>query len=328
MTKERQEELLKMLTSADFNDATYEGLTAEETIILCNSAKNMAEKNAEQEKVAFFFGKREEYFRHLVNLRMQKLEEMFVVFSKATNLPFVYCDPDSCNDQIWLFTSENLAKRCVIEQQKEKNELLLVKLLNKDFLGFYMSLFNMGVNELVVDRGGNTINIELTSLVRMPDMKDVPEEKQPIKNAELVLTCAYFAQELRKPVEDKEAGIPQERRETLKELEEEMLVNFKRGKFILPVILPENADQETKLTAKDIRIPFIKIGNGDAYQPICTDIGEFKKFNRDGKLKGLNVPFDKLPAMIAKDVKGLMLNPGSLRMAFPRVRLTGKAEEA
>ncbi|MDO4522896.1 MAG: SseB family protein [Eubacteriales bacterium] len=321
MTKERQEALLKMLTAGDFEEKNYEELTTEEMIILRNSANNMIGKNPEDEKMKFFFTKREEFFRHLVMRRLQSMPEMFVAFSRATSLPYVYCDPETCNDQIWIFTIEALAKKVAADQAKEKNALMLVKFENKDFLKFYLSLFNMGVNELVIDRSGNTMNLDLDKLVKQPDVSELPEEKRPIVNSALVLTCAYFAQELRKPLEKGEDGKvtrSEASQEALKELEEEMLVNFRRGKFILPVILPEG---EEKITPQNIQIPYMKMKNGDMYQPICTDLVEFKKMNQDGKMKGLNVPYDRLPAMMGKEVKGLLLNPGSIRMAFPKANI-------
>ena len=37
---------------------------------------------------------------------IQKKKELIVAFCAYTNMPFVVCDPESYNDQIWLFDTE------------------------------------------------------------------------------------------------------------------------------------------------------------------------------------------------------------------------------
>ncbi len=312
MTTEKQEELKKLLASADFKEESYSHLPMQEIIILKNSAKAVKEKNGTKEKVRLFFEKREEFFRHLILRQLQKREFMYALFSKATSLPYVYCDPESCNDQVWLFSQENIAKAAAAAKSKEdKSELLLVKLENKQFLSFYMGLYAMGVNELVLDRGANTMGIELEKLVQKPDYEKLPAEKRPVMNPELVLTGAYFIQELRRPVENTEkAG--------LKDLEEEMLVNLRRGRYILPVQLPQEGEDGGKPQMKDMRLAFMKMPNGDIFQPICSDPAEFQKFNKEKKFQAIAVDYERLLKMIIPDAKGLVLNPVTLRLAIPK----------
>ncbi|MFR7718868.1 MAG: hypothetical protein ACLU3N_09660 [Lachnospiraceae bacterium] len=37
---------------------------------------------------------------------IQKKEEMIVAYCAFTNMPFVVCDPESFNDQVWIFDTE------------------------------------------------------------------------------------------------------------------------------------------------------------------------------------------------------------------------------
>ena len=37
---------------------------------------------------------------------IQKKEDMIVAFCMFTNMPFVVCDPETFNDQIWIFDTE------------------------------------------------------------------------------------------------------------------------------------------------------------------------------------------------------------------------------
>lgn len=315
MTPERQEELKKLLTSTDFKEDSYKELPIQEIIILKNSAGGVKEANKDNENVHTFFEKREQFFQHLILRYLQNSETIYVLFCKATNLPFVYCDPDTCNDQIWLFTDERFAAKQASDLMKEANhELTIVKLETKQYLGFYMSLYTMGVNEILMDKGFNSVGVELNTLVRQPDLDKLPAEKRPVMNPELVLTGIYFTQELRRKVEN-------EKKEGLKDLEEEMLVNLQRGRFILPIQLPEGVKPEDKPSPQDIKIAFVKMPNGDVFQPLCTDPTEFQKFNREKKFHGIAVTYDKLKGMMVPNAKGLVLNPATLRLALPKEKI-------
>lgn len=311
MTNTKQEELKKLLVSTDFKEATYAELAMQELIILKNSSATMKDKNTTIEKAAEFFSKREEFFEHLIKRRLQQAEVMYVLFSKSTNVPYFCCDPESCNDQVWLFSEENFAKKVALMEFQKKHELTVVKLENKQFLGFYISLFTMGVNELQIDRGMNTVCIALESLVRKPDFSAQPKEKRPVQNPELFLTAAYFAQENSVPKEERNL-------EVLRDLEEEMIVNLERGKVVVPVMVPEGVE---KPEAKDMRVPYLKMQNGDAYQPVCSDFLEFQKFNRENKFRAIVVDGGKMGATLAAEAKGLILNPASVRLMIPKQKL-------
>ena len=315
MTPERQEELKKLLTSTDFKEDSYKKLPIQEIIILKNSAAGVKETNKNNENVRGFFEKREQFFNHMVLRYLQNAKNVYVIFCKATNLPFVYCDPDSCNDQIWLFTDERFAAKQATDLSKEeKHELTIVKLETKQYLSFYMSLYTMGVNEILVDKGFNSVGVELNTLVRQPDLEKLPIEKRPVMNPELVLTGAYFTQELRRKVD-------MEQKDGLQDMEEEMLVNLQRGRFILPVQLPEGVKPEDKPNPQDIKIAIVKIQNGDVFQPLCTDPTEFQKFNKEQKFHGIAVDYDKLKGMLMPNAKGLVLNPATLRLALPKEKI-------
>ena len=306
-----QEELKKMLVATDFKEETYENLTMQNLIILKNSAEKTKEQNITNKQTATFFSKREEFFMHMVLRKLQKTDVLYTLFAKATNLPYAVCDPESCNDQVWLFSEEHFAKKEALLQQQNKRELVVVKLENKQFLGFYLSLFQMGINELQIDRGVNTLCLELTSLVKQPDYDKLPVEKRPVVNPQLVLTAIYFAQERTLPDEVRD-------NETLKELEEEMLVNLKRGKVLVAVQMPEG---QTEINPQEMKIPYLKMANGDAYQPIFSDPSEFQKFNREKKLRAIALDHDKLPKALNKDAKGVILNPASVKLAIPKQKL-------
>ena len=39
--------------------------------------------------------------------KLQKLETTYVIFGQGTKMPFLICDEESFNDQIWVFTTED-----------------------------------------------------------------------------------------------------------------------------------------------------------------------------------------------------------------------------
>ncbi|MDO4344941.1 MAG: SseB family protein [Eubacteriales bacterium] len=308
MTNTKQEELKKLLASGDFKADNYERLSMQEVIILKNSAKAMKEKNIRTPQAAQFFAKREEFFNRLVLQRLQKLETIYVLLTKATNLPYVYCDPDTCNDQVWMFSEESFARKAAMLEMQKKRELIVGKMENKQFLSFYMSLYAMGVNELLIDRGVNTLAVELETLVKKPDYSNMPKEKRPVMNPELLLTAVYFAQERNMPEDVRDT-------EQMKEFEEEMMVNLQRGTLMMPVMVPEGQE---KITAKDMKLPYLKLSNGDMYQPVCTDPSEFQRFNREKKFRAITVDCGKLRTLLPKEAKGILLNPATVRLVIPR----------
>lgn len=304
--QEREEELKRLLVSTDFKDDTYAELALQELIILKNSAQQT--KIHTEEKYKDFFDKREEFFLHLILKKLPTIETLYCVFSKYTRTPYIELDEESMNDRIWLYSNERFAQAAVLKMKNDKVELVPVKIDNKDFLRFFTSLFSMSVNEIVLDRGFNPMPFELRKLVREPDFSQLPENQRPISNPELYLTAIYFTQELALPEEVRN-------KEKLKELEEEMLVNISRGKLIIPVIPPEGVE---KPELKDCRIPFLKLPNGDAYQPVCTDPTEFVRFNKNNGMRMIVVDGGKMVHAISKEVKGIMLNPDTLKIAIPK----------
>ncbi len=304
--QEREEELKRLLVSTDFKDESYAELAIQELVILKNSAQQT--KIHTEEKYKDFFEKREEFFLHLILKKLPTLDTLYCVFSKYTKTPYIELDEESMNDRVWLYSNERFAQAAVLKMRDDKVELVPIKVDNKDFLRFFTSLFAMSVNELVLDRGFNPMPFELRRLVREPDYSQIPEAQRPISNPELSLTAIYFTQEL---------ALPEEKRnvEKLKELEEEMLVNIGRGKLIIPVIPPEGVE---KPELKDCRIPFLKLPNGDAYQPVCTDVTEFMRFNKNNGMRMIVVDGGKMVHAISKEVKGIMLNPDTLKIAIPK----------
>ena len=144
--------------------------------------------------------------------------------------------------------------------------------------------------------------IDSDTLLVGEDYSKLPEGKVKVENPELELTTIYYMQEIRR-----KPGIGQQPR--FREMEEEMITHFREGTFIVPV---QTADKENG--EKESKVPFMKMKNGDIYQPIFTDMPEFFKFCRDGKFRAAVIPYEKLNAVILKQAKGIIMNPFGVRL--------------
>ena len=102
--------------------------------------------------------------------------------SGATRLPFVFCDEETFDDEVFLYYRAEDAKEKAEELQEKKYASAVVKLEDKQLLAFYTSLYTMGVNCLAVNSGTDTqINIQLSDLVTRRKPEDLPEGKQPVE---------------------------------------------------------------------------------------------------------------------------------------------------
>lgn len=236
--------------------------------------------------------------------KLRTNEEAYIPFSRCTNMPYVFCDPKTYNDEIYIFFREEDARKGAKKLvEEEKQPVQIVRLQKEQFLGFYSSLYLMGVNALLVNSGTEEEEeIQLEELVRRPDYTQLPKDKVKVENPQLHLTALYFMQMLRrteKPEFTKE----------LKELEEEMFVNLRKGTFVVPV-------------QDDKKVPFMKMKNGDAYQPVFTDVSEFNKFNQKKNFRGAVVPFENLHKILIEQSQGFVINPLGFHLVVVKEQVT------
>ena len=247
---------------------------------------------------------------------IQKKEEMIVAYCAFTNMPFVVCDPESFNDQVWIFDTEAQLQEFAKPYTEKKILLKGIKYPNARFLSFFTMLFTIGINELVFVGENGKETIELDELVRRPDFSKLPKEQQPIMNPELQLTGLYFMQEAARPIPNEEKQVA--------DLEEELAANLFKARYIIPIELLEGPETDIeKLKEKKYRLPILKNKNGDVLQPLFTDPNELAKFNRENKFKALAMPFANLSKLLIKDSKGFLLNPAGFHLAMPKELLEG-----
>ena len=235
--------------------------------------------------------------------------ELYVIMSGATRLPFVFCDEETFDDEIFLYYRADDAKEKAKELQGKRYASAVVKLEDKQLLAFYTSLYPMGGNCLAVNSGTDTeISIQLSDLVIRRKPEELPEGKRPVENPALHLTAIYFMQEMRRQAEPQPT-------EELNKLQEELLAHYGKGTFVAAV-------------REDGQVPILKQKDGSIYQPLFTDMLEFQKFARGEKMKMAVIPAAKIPEILVGEAKGVVINPFGVNVQLQVAKRKKPAQDA
>lgn len=227
--------------------------------------------------------------------RLKTAPQLFALISGCTKAPYVVCNQETFDDEIFLFFHSEDAQKEAKRLEEDKIPVKVAKLESKQMLMFYTSLYTMGINALMVKEGENECLIQLSDFVRRNTPPQEPDGNIWVENPALHLTSLYYMQELRR-----EPG--QEAHPQLQEWQEEISNYFAKGSFIVPV------------QREGTGIPVIKLNDQEVYQAIFTDIMEFQKFNQENQLRPIVVTADKIPQVLVAEARGVLLNPMGVRM--------------
>lgn len=222
--------------------------------------------------------------------KLRTAPELYVLISGFTKMPYVFCDPDTYDDDVLVFWKEDEAKLAAKKMLENKELVSVAKVEKRQLLAFYSNLFAMGVNALLIDRElEGEITVQLAEFVKRPQPAQLPEGQVRVENPEFHLTALYLMQTVRR---DQNAVREQE----VREMQEELVADFQRGRYIVPV-QPKRG------------LPVMKQKDGSVFQPVFTDAAEFIKFNREKQFQTAVVEFAKLGDILAPEAKGVMVNP-------------------
>ena len=254
--------------------------------------------------------------------RLEKMEYLFALFSAATHLPFVECDENTFDDEIYVFATEEMMQTFAKSYAVKKYPLQAMKLPKKMFAGFFSSLYQYGVTAVMFQDEGAPVRVPLSDLAEPTKMEGEMAEKLPVSNPELQLTAMYFVQEMRKPVKERDA----EEKQQLRELEEEMAHNFFKATFIVAFDTSQIPGQwDPKDKSAKIGLPLIKAKDGRAFLPVFSDVVEFRKFaaksKEKRKMRLVPTPFENLIRFVPKEGEGIAINPAGVDLAMTRAQL-------
>lgn len=238
-------------------------------------------------------------------ITLRDAENIYVIMSQFTNMPFVVCDKETYDDEVLLFVNEEDAKAKGKEVLEEKQPIKIMSVDKKNRLAFYTSLLPTGVNCLLLDRGkkGQT-RVQLQDLIRRQVQKG---GTMIVENPQFQLTALYFMQEMRK-------NPTAEMSDEIKELHEEMMIHYQEGKYIIAMKEGQG-------------MLMMKQKNGQSFQPVFTDIQEYRKllaFHKEKDLKTVVLPAAKIPEILSAEATGVVVNPYGVNLQL-KVNRTKKA---
>lgn len=247
--------------------------------------------------------------------KIQTGENLFVILSDCTKLPFVECDETTFDDEILIFTEKELADTRLSALIENGDPVRTLNLPAKNRLPFFVNLYSMGVNAVLLNQGTkDEIRIPLESLVKRPELprysvelKQEMQAKQTapkdmgfrVENPELHLTGIYFMQLLK-------SGRAKDSQAELEELREEMMAHYQKGYFIA-------------VRSEKNEVPLLKRTDNECFQPLFTDAQEFMKFqniNPNMKLKTSIVTEEEVRSHMEPAAGGVVINPMGIGVVF------------
>lgn len=235
--------------------------------------------------------------RREVLASIPKMEKLYMIHSEFTRLPFVYCDDKTFDDIAFFFETKKNADKKSEELLSGKQKNSVVELNQESLLRALTHLVIAGVNAIKYNYHDKDYIIQLDEIIKVPDFSELPPEKRPVENRTLQLTLLYFGQAIR-------ANLDNPNTPEIRDLEEEMMVNMLKAKFIVPV-------REAKVEGKtQMQMLMLKINNGGSMVPIFTDNLEFDKMPNDKSIKKTIIDAKNLINFeMPPECEGYLINP-------------------
>ncbi len=246
---------------------------------------------------------------HFLIKKVMQRDQFIACICTGTRMPFLYCDPVSYADQVWIFADEEGVKEFIERFAGKKLALQGVPIKKTQFNGFFGSLLQIGVTEVVFTENGASVPIPIEQFVTHKDMSNIPEAFRPLENPQLQLTGLYLMQEVHRKV-------PMEEKEDYSDLNEEFLVNLARSRFMIPVMVKKGPGTiAEKLQKKEFGFMNITLKNGDVYRPVFSDSMEFQRFRQNKtEIQAFTIPFAALKTSLPKELKGYIMNPSGCQI--------------
>lgn len=247
--------------------------------------------------------------------KIPHLEEIFVIYSALTRAPYVSCEEEDYKgelnyfDEVIMYTQEKAAEEKATELREADIPVVIMKVLNDQMLRMFSELYLYGVDGLRVHTQEGDFFYLLEEIVRRPDLSKIPEEKRPLENPGLQLSMLYFMQEIRRKNIDKTSR-------KLLELEEEMIANVMRSKFLVPM---REAELDGKKAAE---LMLVKLNEETMMIPIFSDGATFARFAGKNNVKAIVMSVDKLNGIqMPENADGFLINPNSVGVPIRKAYL-------
>ena len=157
-----------------------------------------------------------------------KAVNLYMIHSEFTRLPYIECDDKTFDDVAFFFDIKENADKKSQELLEKKQKNVVVELTQEGILRAFTHLVIAGVNAIKYNCQGEDYIIQLDEIIKLSDFSELPPEKRPIENRTLQLTMLYFAQEIRANIDNPNTPV-------IHDMEEEMMVNILKARFLVPV---------------------------------------------------------------------------------------------
>lgn len=209
----------------------------------------------------------------------------------------LYLGEEQGGTAAYLFSKEDYCAQ-FIRGMAERGEAMAARRLEGDAGALAEDCRRCAVRRLVVDSGQVFLNLSAEDLSPAPDSLPEPEETRQVRNPELVRAMHRLFQA---------AG----RRQASRALEVEMFRQLVKGRFLAPIRWEAGAGGET---------PRIVRTDGKRHIPVFTDWTELRRFDRQGRCRGMIIGFDRLERL-AEHWDGVVINPMGAALVLTPERL-------
>lgn len=231
-----------------------------------------------------------------------QLEQLYVIYSRFTHLPYIERNIELLDNQIYIFTDESQATARVQSlTAKEQRPSLAIKIGKQNMLKMFAELYAYGVDALIFQTGEDYYRILLNEIVRRPDFSKLPENKRPLLNPAFQLSMIYYIQEFRR-------GVKETDKQQMEELAKKMTVHMMRAPYLIP--FKEGQSDDGK---KNLQIVYLKGTNGAPLVPVFSDTIEYNRFKGNQDIKASLTDLSKISKMtLPKEIVGFIINPAGV----------------
>lgn len=246
------------------------------------------------------FEAKQDFFKSVLIERIKECEQLFLIRDSLTKYPFIWID-NSC----WVYSKLEFAEATVDHYKGSYN--LEVEIIDKKKIESFLNVNYsfLGLEKITINLGEYPSEVRLDELVKLPDYSNTPKINIPITNPKLQCAALKFFQQLGSPCQY------ENKNSVLRSLEDEMLYEVIKGKYLVPVRKKTlTKTEEGVLTLeKDSTIDFgvIVNVNNEYWIPAFTDWIEFTKKYSTDEWQGFIMSYDDLLALNYSN--GIVINP-------------------
>lgn len=225
---------------------------------------------------------------------------LFIAYDEATDTPFL--DPDG---RMWLFSNADNALAAQ-EHYAQTVPLLIRKVLREEMAEAFVELYTLGISDILLDNGLDSVEISRDDIIPPPDWTDTPAASVPVTNPKLMFAMLRFFQVVRSKAPAADLSV----------LEEAMLREVLAAKYLVPMRVisakPAPSGGHGAVTLeKGSQMEFAQIRDAEKnpFQPAFTDWAEFRKAFDQKTWGGYVASYDDL-LTLSRSLSGIVVNCG------------------